>query len=139
MTSKISVRRGGRADASALADFAARTFEETFGPENSPEDMAAHLASTYGVAQQTRELSDPDYITLLIDGGYGLAAYAQLRRNSPPACVKGVAPIEVYRFYVDHPFQGQGLAHTLMVAVRDAAPELDAQTLWLSVWEKNGR
>ena len=59
----LTLRRAIATDASALAAFADRTFEETFGPDNRPEDMAVHLASSYGSSQQARELSDPDYVT----------------------------------------------------------------------------
>ncbi len=56
----LCIRRGIAADAPALAAFAARTFAETFAADNRPEDLQVHLASSYGVAQQTKELTDPD-------------------------------------------------------------------------------
>ena len=132
-------RRAEPADAPALAAFAARTFAETFGSANSPADMAEHLASNYGAARQTRELSDPDYITLLAEDDRGLAAYAQLRRQDPPAGVTEDAPVELYRFYVDSAWQGTGLAQRLFTCVREAARELGGNRLWLSVWEHNPR
>jgi hypothetical protein len=57
---------------------------ETFGPDNRPEDIAAHLAQSFGPAQQGRELADPDYVSLVMDGSVGIAAYAQVRRATPP-------------------------------------------------------
>jgi len=133
------IRRGTPADAPALARFAARTFEETFGPANHPDHLAEHLATAYGVAQQERELSDPDCLTLLIDADGELAGYAQVRCHPPPPCVTGPAPVELARFYVDRPWQGRGLAQRLMAAVADAAFELGGRTLWLGVWERNPR
>ena len=50
-------------DAPALAELAARTFRETFAADNRPEDMAAHEAESYGLAQQSREIADPDIVT----------------------------------------------------------------------------
>ena len=85
------------------------------------------------------ELADPDYVTLLIEDGTSLAAYAQVRRHEPPPCVTGPAPIELYRFYVDRLWHGQGVAQTLMAAVRDAARAFGGGTLWLGVWEHNPR
>jgi len=35
----MSIRRGNVDDASELAEFAARTFEETFSADNDPEDL----------------------------------------------------------------------------------------------------
>ena len=44
-TDHILLRRAAAADdASARSHFAARSFQETFGPGAKPNDMAAHLA-----------------------------------------------------------------------------------------------
>ena len=135
----VRIRRGAVSDAPALAAFAARTFTEAFGADNRPEDLQAHLAKSYGVAQQTRELADPDVITLLAHQGEMLIAYAQVRRQSPPPCVDQELPIELHRFYVDRPAHGTGVAQVLMSAVHEAARELGGRHVWLSVWERNPR
>lgn len=137
MTIAISV--GTPADAAALAEFAARTFAEAFGSNNRPEDMAAYLASAYGRRQQGAELADPDIVTLIAKSGARLIGYAQVRRHAPPACVPGELPVELWRFYVDRPWQGRGVAPRLMAAVHAAAHRLTGRTLWLGVWERNGR
>ncbi len=135
----LSIRRGVPADAAALAELAARTFTDTFGADNHPEDLAAHLSQAYGVPQQGRELSDPDMTTLLAEAGGVLAGYAQLRRGPAPACVAGESALELWRFYVVRAWQGQGLAHQLMNAVDAQALSNGARTLWLGVWERNER
>lgn len=134
------MRRAVAADAAALAAFAERTFVNTYGPYNTPADMAAYVRGAFGAALQARELADPGLVTLVADDGGALAGYAQVRRPGPaPACVAGPAPAEVCRFYVDAPWQGRGLAARLMDAVRDAAAAHGARTLWLAVWERNAR
>jgi ribosomal protein S18 acetylase RimI-like enzyme len=133
------IRRAGVEDAAALVELAVRTFTETFADTTAPDDLAAFLADSYGLPQQTRELADPGVITLVAEGSTGLAAYAQLRRGDPPACVTGEAPVEIWRFYVDRAWHGRGLAQRLMAAARDTARGLGARTLWLSVWEHNPR
>ena len=135
----FALRRGVVADAAALAEFAARTFVDAFGADNRPEDVAAHLAATYSAEQQARELADPDRITLLIESGGAIAAFAQVQRHEPPPCVTGPAPIEILRFYVDRPWHGRGVAQQLMQAAHDAAAELGGATVWLSTWERNPR
>lgn len=133
------IRRGVVSDAPVLAAFAARTFAEAFGADNRPEDMQAHLATSYGVPQQTRELANPDVITLLAHQGETLVGYAQVRRQVPPPCVIHERPIELYRFYVDRPAHGTGVAQALMSAVLEAAREFGGRHVWLSVWERNPR
>ena len=60
---RFVLRRATLIDAASLASFAARTFLETFGSDNDPQHMAAHLATSYGPAQQHVELADPAIVT----------------------------------------------------------------------------
>lgn len=138
-TSVVSVRTGRPSDAARLASLAARTFQETFGPLNHPEDMARYVAGAYGVARQAAELADPAMATVLAEAGDALVGYAQLRNAPPPVCVSGPRPIELQRFYVDQPWQGRGVAQALLRAVLDEAGRRHAATLWLGVWERNAR
>lgn len=133
------IRRGVPGDALALAEFASRTFSETFGAENREDDLEQHLRSSFGPAQQGVELADPDLITLLAEAEGKLAAFAQIRRARVPECVTGLAPVELWRFYVDRPWQGRGMAQRLMTSARQAARELGGRTFWLGVWERNLR
>ncbi|MBC7788550.1 MAG: GNAT family N-acetyltransferase [Anaerolineae bacterium] len=135
----IRLRRAEPADAADVAAFAARTFAEAFGADNHPADMAAHLAGAYGVAQQTRELTDPEYITVLVQNDSGLLAYAQLRQHEPPPNVMERASVELRRFYVDSGWHGRGIAQRLMMHVFETARELGGDAIWLSVWERNPR
>jgi ribosomal protein S18 acetylase RimI-like enzyme len=136
----LRIRRATVADAAVLADFGARTFSEAFSADNRADDMVAYLARTYGVSQQAAELADPRTVTLLVEQTDGaLAAYAQVRRGPAPACVTGREPVELWRFYVDRPWQGRGVAQRLMQEVYDTARALGGHTLWLGVWERNRR
>jgi hypothetical protein len=44
MSGSMRLRRATAADAKLLAELAARLFEDTFGPDNDPEDMRDYLA-----------------------------------------------------------------------------------------------
>lgn len=133
------VRRAVPADAGVLARFAARTFRETFEADNTREDMALYLETTYGPELQDAELRDPAAATLLAEDGRRLAGYAQLREGPAPECVSGPMPIEIRRFYVDRTWQGRGVAQALMMATLEAGRERGARTVWLAVWERNLR
>lgn len=135
----ISIREATAADAPSLAAFAERTFRDAFGADNSPEDIDAHVSANYSAERQRAEIEDPSLVTLLGERDGVLAAYAQLRAGEAPGCVNGPAPIELLRFYVDRPWHGRGVAHTMMAAVVDAAVARRARTLWLGVWEHNPR
>jgi diamine N-acetyltransferase len=135
----VRVRRGEPGDAAMLAELGARTFLDAFGADNRPEDIAAHLAKTYGAAIQARELSDAAATYLVAEVGGCPAGYVLVREGSAPACVTGTRPIEVARFYVDRPWHGTGVAGALMVACEAEARRRSARLLWLGVWEQNAR
>jgi diamine N-acetyltransferase len=136
----IAIRRATLADAEALAEFGARTFFETFAKDNTPEDMRLHLASAWAPELQRAEILDERLDTLLACDRQGrLAGFAQLRTGHAPAGVATVQPVELLRFYVDQPWQGQGVAGLLMQAAQDQARTRGARELWLGVWERNAR
>lgn len=136
----VAIRRGVVADAPALARFAADTFVEAFGAVTAPADLAAHLASTYGPAQQAAELADPGLITLLALRDDNIVAYAQVRKNAEaPACIDSRDTVEVSRFYADRAVRGTGVTRVLMQRSLAAARELGGRHAWLGVWESNPR
>jgi GNAT superfamily N-acetyltransferase len=136
----LRIRRATIGDAEALATFAACVFIETFGNENEPDDLRDYVEESYGAAQQSEEIRDPNTATLLIEHSDGaLVGYAQLCRKRVPACVTGACPVEIYRFYVDRSRHGTGLAQTLMSAAFAQAREWGADVVWLGVWEHNPR
>jgi ribosomal protein S18 acetylase RimI-like enzyme len=138
-TNGFEIRAATPADADSLAEFGARTFFESFAKDNTPEDMAKHLASAWHPDLQRREILDPSLDTLLAMTNGGLAGYAMVRGGHAPSGVHTIAPVELWRFYVDRPWQGRGLAQALMSAVADKARARGARELWLGVWERNER
>jgi diamine N-acetyltransferase len=137
---QLTIRRAVAADAPVVAELALRTFMETFAADNNPDDIAVYTAKSYGVPQQAAEIADPRMVTLLAEIGGTPAGYAQVRAGPPAEPVRHVPDVvEIARFYVDSPWHGRGVAHTLMDAVFDAARALGGRALWLSVWERNLR
>ena len=135
----LGIRRASISDAAELVELAGRTFREAFAADNTPADIADHIARSYGMQQQTREISDPGIVTLLAWADEELIGFAQLRSESTPSCVTGERPIELWRFYLSQTRYGQGVAQTLMGRVMMEARQADARTIWLAVWERNER
>lgn len=128
------------ADAPALAALGERTFRDTFAAQNTPEDLARHVAATYSPAHQAAELTDPQRTTLVAVTDAGTpVGFAQLCAGAGPPCVTGPAPIELLRLYVDRAYHGRGVAPALVAATLDAAAARGATTIWLGVWERNPR
>jgi len=135
----MQVRRASAADAATLAALAERTFRDTFTEVNTPENMAAHAAASYGIDKQREEIESDRIRTLLVELDGVVAGYAQLRNGHHPDCVSAENAIELWRFYIDRSGIGRGLAQRLMQAVVVEAAEWNGRALWLGVWERNPR
>ena len=128
------------AQAEKLAEFGARTFFESFAADNTEEDMRQHLASAWSPEKQLAEIQNPDIETLIYADGTGRwLGFAQLRAGKVSVGVPPVGSIELWRFYVDKPFHGQGVAAGLMKGAKLCAKRRGATSLWLGVWERNQR
>lgn len=133
------IRRAILQDAANLAVFASKAYAMTFGAFTDPADLADFLSVTYGIKQQSAEIADNNIQTWIVELEDQIIGYAQIRRGPTPDCVLGEAPVELWRFYVDKPWQGKGIAQDLMSAAKAAAIEFGGLTIWLSVWEENAR
>jgi diamine N-acetyltransferase len=122
----VALRRALPADAPSLAVLAERTFRDTFGVQNSPEDVDLHCARHFGPDIQAREIADRGILTTLaIDSGR-LVGFTQLMPSRPQP-------------HVAAEWQGKGVAQALLnEAIADAAAA-GADCLWLGVWEHNPR
>ena len=135
----VTIRRATPADAGLLTELGARTFSETFAAENSPEDMAVYLASSFNLARQTAELADPAATFFIAEVGGVAAGYANLHAGEAAEGVGGAKPVELVRLYVSREWLGLGVGEALMRACVDEAQRAGHETIWLGVWERNGR
>ena len=88
----LTIRRGTLGDAGLLSELGARTFSETFAVDNTPEDMAAYMATSFNVAQQTTELEDPASIFLIAEVDGHAAGYARLHPANLRTASKALTP-----------------------------------------------
>jgi ribosomal protein S18 acetylase RimI-like enzyme len=135
----LTIRRAEPDDAGLLAELGARTFSETFAADNDPEDLAAYLASSFNPARQADELTDPASTFFIAEVGGVAAGYAMLRAGETEKGVEGAKPVELVRLYVSREWLGRGVGEGLMRACVDEARRAGYETIWLGVWERNGR
>jgi len=138
-TAELNIRLATPSDAALLAELGAKTFADTFAADNTPEDMAAYLATAFGPTQQAAELADPDCFFLIAEKHAVPIGYALLRSHAAPDCVTGTQPVELVRLYVAQESIGSGVGAMLMQSCIDEAKENGFDTLWLGVWEHNHR
>jgi ribosomal protein S18 acetylase RimI-like enzyme len=135
----ITIRCANREDAALLAELGARTFAQTFATDNTPDDMAAYIAASFNLAQQTAELADPKSTFLIAEIGSLAAGYAKLHAGEPAHGVDSPKPVELVRLYVSREWLGRGVGEALMRACLNEARQSGYKTIWLGVWERNAR
>src|SRR4026207_1258897 len=117
----LPIRRGTLGDAGLLAELGARTFSETFAADNTPEDLAAYVETSFNVARQTAELEDPASTFLIAEVDGRAAGYAKLHDGQAEKGVEGINPVELVRLYVSREWLGRGIGEQLMRACIDEA------------------
>src|SRR5262249_14252985 len=100
-------------------------------------NISLYVEKTYGKDKQLAEIQDASRIIAVSTRGETLIGYYHLYNGQP--AVKGPAPIELLRFYVDQEFHGTGIANQLMEHLLATAAARGFHTLWLGVWENNPR
>ena len=135
----LTIRRGTVEDAELLSELGAHTFSDTFAADNTAEDLASYITTSFNVAQQTTELEDPASTFLIAEVDGRAAGYAKLHDGEPEKSVAGANPIELVRLYVSREWLGRGLGEQLMRACIDVARQSGHETIWLGVWERNER
>jgi GNAT superfamily N-acetyltransferase len=145
--STVRLRTAGVADAARLAALGAHLFGQTFGPDNTGEDMAAYLAEHFSIERQSAELCETERVTWIAENGLEApVGYAVLIHGDRVESIDGAHPAEVRRIYVDRSLHGQtingtggGVGALLLDRCVEQAREWGCDVIWLAVWERNPR
>jgi ribosomal protein S18 acetylase RimI-like enzyme len=137
--STLNIRRARIEDANLLTELGAQTFAETFTEDNTPEDMASYLTTTFNLEKLTSELTDPLSIFFIAEVDGHAAGYAKIHGGEALQGVEGQKPIELVRLYVSRKWLGHRVGQALMQRCMNEAREMGFQTIWLGVWEHNSR
>lgn len=122
-----------------LQKISTETFTDTFGADNTAEDLAAYLERAYNLEQLKQELTNPDSSFYFIYSGDELAGYLKLNTGAAQSEAMGMDAFEVERIYVRTAFKRRGLGKQLIEFAIQTAVEMGKSTVWLGVWEHNMR
>ncbi|PWK27919.1 ribosomal protein S18 acetylase RimI-like enzyme [Arcicella aurantiaca] len=129
------IRIANITDVEQLCEIGAKTFVETYGNQNTPENLQAYLDEKFNEKQISDELTTPNTIFLLVEQENEIIGYAKLRVNlveNPDQ-----KALEIERIYITKQYHGQKLGALLMQGCIDTALENNYTSLWLGVWEHN--
>jgi len=135
----INVRYATADDDTLLSELGARTFNDTFAADNTPENMTSYLAASFSPEKQAAELEDPRSVFLIAEVDDAAVGFARLKEGHPTVVSMGVHPLQLVRMYACKEWIGHGVGAILMRACLKEAEKRSCDTVWISVWENNTR
>ncbi|MCI8361119.1 MAG: GNAT family N-acetyltransferase [Clostridiales bacterium] len=120
-----------------LTELSRKTFQETFGAQNTPADMQAYLDNAFHPDKLRAQLLNQNSSFYLLYTGGVPAGYLKLNRGPAQSDINDEAALEVERIYVARKWQGRGLGRRLMDKAVEIARAEHKTYIWLGVWEKN--
>jgi ribosomal protein S18 acetylase RimI-like enzyme len=139
MQQVIRIEKADAAQRDNILDLAKRTFVETYGEYNDPNNLSIYLEESFSSEVINAELNDPHarfFMAWLDERPVG---FVKIRDDRTARGLEGVRTLEIQRIYVLAEFQGSNVGTALMDMVKELGREEQYQTLWLQVWQKNER
>jgi len=124
-------------DVRTLKELSETTYRQTFGQDNTEDNMMAYLKEAYNEAQLTQELADPNSSFYFAYYQGKLAGYLKLNIFDAQSEEMPTDYLEVERIYFKQDFQHLGLGTQLLNFAIDQANILKKSNIWLGVWEYN--
>jgi ribosomal protein S18 acetylase RimI-like enzyme len=136
---ELVIERASLRDAAELVELGARTFRATYESTTDATELEEYVASSFTLECIETQLRAPASYFFLASEQTRLVGYVHIRVVAPPACVAGLAPIELSRLYLEPDVQGRGFGAQLMQFALDESRRLDRRTIWLGVYDENTR
>ena len=131
------IRQCGLEDLEALRNISIETFRETFGSQNSPENLNAYLEKAFSPDRLKEEMAHPESRFFFIEKDGEIAGYLKVNKGNAQSEEMGEGSLEVERIYISSRFQKQGLGKVLFNRAVSLAREEGKSKVWLGVWEEN--
>ena len=124
-------------DIEALQAIAKQTFTETFGSQNTAEDLAKFLSEEYAFDKLKAEVENPESFYYFCYFEDELAGYLKLNVGAAQTELDYPEALEIQRIYVLQKYQGKRIGLAMMQQALAVAEELKTPQVWLGVWENN--
>lgn len=135
----VAIHKANREDLKDLQGVSRTTFKESFGEQNTPEDMEKYLREKFNEEQLLLELDNPDSVFYVATLDGDVVGYLKLNTGKAQTELKDESGLEIERIYVLNKFIGKGIGKQLFNLTLDIARQKKSHFIWLGVWEKNER
>jgi ribosomal protein S18 acetylase RimI-like enzyme len=127
------------ADVHQLQEIGKQTFVETFSSSNSEENLRKYLEEELSIEKLTEELRNESSQFFFASFDNAIIGYLKLNFGESQTEVKDDRAMEIERIYVLEKFHGKSVGKILYQKAIEAAKEINAEYVWLGVWEENHR
>lgn len=124
-------------DVDTLLALSWKTFHESFGHLNTPENMAHYMNKAFTMEKLFSELLNPFSEFYFAVHQQTKVGYLKVNKCPAQSDIRDDQSLEIERIYIDGDYQGLGLGAQLLDSAKRRAKELDLEYVWLGVWEKN--
>src|SRR5690606_11765120 len=115
------------------------TFYETFTGSNTEENMKSYLESGFSTDKLTAELNSKTSEFYFAKLGSEVIGYLKLNFGQSQTELKDEKALEIERIYVLKEFHGKKIGQILYDKALEVAKDIEADYVWLGVWEENPR
>jgi len=133
----MTIRECGLEDLPVVKQICEKTFVETFGEENSEDDMKKYLQETFSEEVLKKELEEEDSLYFLAYMEEKPAGYMKLNFREAQTEKGYEDAMEVQRIYVLKEHKGKGIGKRMIEKAAAIGREKSLQYIWLGVWEHN--
>lgn len=126
-------------DIDKLQKIGKKTFQETFGSDNSEEDMKEYLEEGFSKQKIATELADENSQFYIAEFGDNVIGYLKINTGQSQTEIKDENALEIERIYVLKEYQGKKVGQILYEKAIKISRQEKVNYVWLGVWEKNPR
>jgi ribosomal protein S18 acetylase RimI-like enzyme len=134
----LAYRTASPDDVLSLSVLATQVFLDTYATNGINADLAKEARTVYAPEVLAARLADPAVQVVVAGMGENLIAFVDIAFGTrcPQATIEGP---EVFRLYVQAPFQRRGIGRDLMARAEAAARDAGGPSIWLTAWSGNSR
>lgn len=134
---QIEIRKVNIGDVRQLQKIGIQTFTESFSDVNTEENMLQYLEQAFSEERLEKELNDPHSEFYFAFSEAEVIGYIKLNSGQAQTELKDKKGLEIERIYVSKEFQGKNVGQKLYEKSLQVADKIDADYVWLGVWEEN--
>ena len=120
-----------------LQKIAIQTFTETFGFDNTKEQLQEYFEKSYNLSILKSDIESQESDTYFIISNNKEVGYLKVNWGKEQTEKELDSGFEIQRIYILKEYQGKGFGKKLFEFSLEKAKESKCEWVWLGVWEKN--